>query len=73
MKIINNMDKNLIKKELYKQKPIADLNRIYEGYKQYTCQLIVDGQMKVVFFDIPIKECDFEEVVPAQLLIQWMI
>jgi len=67
------MEKNLIKKELYKQKPTADLNREYDDYKEYTCQILIDGQMKVIFFDVPIKECEFSEIVPAQLLIRWLV
>lgn len=65
--------KNEIKKELYKQKPIADLNKVYDDYKEYTCQIIINGKMKVLFFDIPNRECEFEEIVPAQLLIRWLV
>lgn len=61
------------KKELYKQKPTADFNRDEEGKKIYTTQIIVNGLHKVIFFAVPFKECEFEETVPAQLLIRWMV
>ena len=64
--------KEFIKKELYKQKPTADLHKDYGGYKEYTCRINIYGDLKVIFFNIPIKECDFEETVPAQLLIRWL-
>lgn len=67
------MDKNLIKKELYKQKPTADLNRVFANYKEYTCRICYNGQMKVIFFDVPIKECKFDEITPAILLIHWLV
>jgi len=67
------MNKNEIKKELYKQKPTADLNKEYDDYREYSCQLYFDGIPKVIFFNVPIKECEFGEVVPAQLLIRWLV
>jgi len=67
------MNKTEIKKELYKQKPTADLNRTFHDAKEYTCQLLINNSYEVVFFHIPLRECDFAEVVPAQLLIRWMI
>lgn len=66
------MDKNLIKKELYKQKVDADFNFEFQGFKVYSAQIIIDGSEKVIEFKIPLKECEFEEVVPAQLLIRWI-
>jgi hypothetical protein len=66
------MNKDLIKKELYKQKPDADFNYEESGFKNYSCLLIIDGIEEIIEFYIPLKECDFEEVVPAQLLIRWI-
>lgn len=62
-----------IKKELYKQKPIADYGYEYEGYKFYTAKFKrADNDMETVRFKIPVNECQFENEVPAQLLIRWM-
>ena len=66
------MNKDLIKKELYKQKPDADFNYEEGGFKNYSCLLVIDGVEEIIEFYIPLKECDFEEVVPAQLLIRWI-
>lgn len=66
------LDKNTIKKELYKQKPTADFNFERNGYKNYSTQLIFDNTEEIVEFSIPVRECEFEEVVPAQLLIRWL-
>lgn len=60
-----------IKKELYRQKPTADMNNETSEGREYTCQIDVDGKTRVVYFDVPINECEFGEVVPAQLLIRW--
>lgn len=62
-----------IKKELYKQKTEADFNYQTDGFKNYSTQLIIDGVEEIVEFRIPIKECEFGETVPAQLLIRWLV
>jgi len=67
------MDKNTIKKELYKQKTDADFNYEQNGFKNYSTEIEIDGEYKIIEFKIPIKECTFEEVVPAQLLIRWLV
>ncbi len=67
------MDKNLIKKELYKQKPDADFNYEKGGVKNYSCELVINGVEEIIEFNIPLKESEFEEVVPAQLLIRWLV
>lgn len=67
------MNKTEIKKELYKQKPTADFNKEYSESKQYSCQIEVEGQMKPLYFRVPLDECEFEETVPTQLLIRWLI
>jgi len=61
-----------IKKELYKQKPIADYNYERNDFKNYSCQIVVNGTEEIIEFEIPLNECDFGEVVPAQLLIRWL-
>lgn len=66
------MNKDIIKKELYKQKPIAKFNWEKENIKNYSCELIINGSDKIIEFMIPLKECEFEISVPAQLLIRWL-
>jgi hypothetical protein len=67
------MDKNIIKKELYKQKTNADFNYEQNGFKNYSTEIVIDGVDEIIEFKIPVKECTFEEVVPAQLLIRWLV
>lgn len=62
-----------VKKELYKQKPTADFNYESNEFKTYSTELLIDGIEEIIKFKIPTKECEFEEVVPAQLLIRWLI
>lgn len=59
-----------IKKELYKQKPTADFNYEQDGFKYYSTK--IEGTNEVIRFKIPLKECEFSETVPAQLLIRWL-
>jgi len=66
------MTKIEIKKELYKQKPTAEYNYERNAYKNYSCQIVINGIEEVIEFEIPLSECDFGEVVPAQLLIRWL-
>lgn len=62
------MDLNVIKKELYKAKPIARLSFTADKYVQYIAHL---GNIDVVF-EVPKAEHEFSEEVPAQLLIRWI-
>lgn len=64
--------KNTIKKELYKQKPIAEFNYEKDGFKNYSTVVIIDGTEEIVNFNIPIQECSFEDTISAQLLIRWI-
>lgn len=57
-----------IKKALYKEKPIARLSFTHEKYVQYIAKL---GNIDIVF-EIPKSEHEFDEQVPAQLLIRWI-
>jgi hypothetical protein len=63
------MDKNLIKKELYKQKPTAVRTNYQGKYVHYVTQL-KDGS--IIQFQIPQEEATFENKVSAQLLIRWL-
>ncbi len=66
------MDKDLIKRELDRQKPIADFNYEREGFKNYSTELVIEGFEEIIEFLVPLKDCNFEEVVPAQLLSKWL-
>ena len=64
---------NEIKKELYRQKPIAKRTAEYPAFHSYQAEL---EDSKLVIFDVPLDEMGdtiFEEEMPAQLLIRWMI
>lgn len=66
------MTKNEIKKELYKQKPMAKLLAVYDKFCSYETTL-EDGTL--VIFDIPNEEMTWEndEDIQSQLLIRWMV
>lgn len=72
------MDKNTVKKELYKQNPKATINKIYAGKAFYNTLLdkIVEGKSSVISFEIPVEEMgetEFTPVIPAKLLIRWVM
>jgi hypothetical protein len=67
------MDKNTIKKELYKQKPIAEVGFERDDYIHYSTLLIIDGIEEIVNFEVPITEDQNENELPAQLLIRWLV
>lgn len=63
------MEKNEIKKALYKEKPFA-VRTAYEGdYTHYVTQLKTN---EIIEFHVPKSESTFEDEVPAQLLIRWL-
>ena len=66
------LTKTEIKKELYKQKPIAEYDYTREDGKHYSTCIVIDGQEEEVTFIIPIEEATFEKEVEAQLLIRWL-
>lgn len=68
------MDKNTIKKELYKQKPTAEFGYIANGFKNYSCLLTIDNIEEEVTFRIPLSDCPetLTDKVEAQLLIRWL-
>ncbi len=67
------MDKNTIKKELYKQKTTAEVDFNFGDYIHYSALLIIDGIEEEVNFEVPITEAPNENVIPAQLLIPWLV
>ena len=74
------MEKNEIKKALYKQKPMA-----LKGYNEgnavvYSTEIEIDGSEEEVIFKIPNEELldadgnhIFGDEEPAQLLIRWLV
>ena len=69
------MDKNEIKKELYKQNPIAELGFTTEVSKTYSTEIIVDGEDVIVEFEVPFSdmgETVFEDKIEAKYLIRWI-
>lgn len=68
------MELNIIKKDLYKQKPIANLLYIRKGNIIYNT--LVNGiDPYIVVFSVPIEDigdADFLSQMPAQQLIRWI-
>ena len=65
------MDKNEIKKALYRQKPTAFFNYIRKGVAYYHTEL--DGEN--LRFEIPVDDmgdADFGSTMEAKLLIRWV-
>lgn len=66
------MNKNEIKKALYKEKPTATL--YFEDDKTYSYDTTLLDE-SVIKFNVPISEMGenlFAKVLPAQLLIRWI-
>lgn len=69
------MDKNEIKKELYKQKPEAKLYRVNKSGIIYKLLLETSEGFEHLTFLIPLGDMGdvtFEETEQAQLLIRWL-
>lgn len=67
------MEKNEVKKALYKQNPKATFNFIRKGVAYYTTEINETFQ---IFFEIPVidmGDADFESTMDAKLLIRWII
>lgn len=67
------MDKNTIKKELYKQKPIAEVDFERGDYIHFSTLIIIDGVEEIINFEVPMSEDFGKNEVPAQLLIRWLV
>lgn len=67
------MDKNTIKKELYKQKPIAEVDFERGDYIHFSTVIIVDDIEEIINFEVPMSEDFGVNEVPAQLLIRWLV
>lgn len=69
-----------IKKEIYKQKPIAELLYIRKGSAYYDTMIKIGEEpfkkSKTIFFKIPINDmgdADFERKMDGKLLIRWLL
>ena len=72
------MEKNEIKKELYKQKPMATLNFIRKGAAHYSTVLNNDNGIDSISvnFEVPIDDmgdADFFSHMDAKLLIRYLV
>jgi hypothetical protein len=70
------MEKNEVKKELYKQKPVATFEKIVGGVAYWTCEVSSEDKPISVKFSVPfseIQDSEFLNEIPAQLLIRWII
>ena len=71
------MNKNEIKKALYKQKPMAQFGLIRIGVAYYST-MVLDGNSEPVYinFEIPVEDmgdADFEAEMEAKLLNRWIV
>ena len=67
------MEKNEIKKELYKQDPLANFNYIKKSVAHYYV-IMLDKTM--VYFAIPVEDmgdAEFRDTMPAKLLIRYIV
>ena len=62
-----------IKKALYKQKPIAEVDFERGDYIHFSTIIVIDGVEEIVKFEAPISEDPNVNEVPAQLLIRWLV
>ena len=70
------MEATEIKKELYKQKPIANFKFIRKGIAYYETSLLIDSETKTLYFEIPTNDMgdsDFTSTMDGKLLIRWLI
>lgn len=72
------MDRNEVKKLLYKEKPTATLVKIKDGFFVYTAA--IKSNRQTVDFKVPVDETVntegetiFGDTEPAQLLIRWLV
>ena len=67
------MNTTEIKKELYKQKPIAKVDFERGDYIHFSTVILIDGIEEIINFEVPMSEDFGENEVPAQLLIRWLV
>ena len=70
------MEKNEIKKELYKQNPIAEFQYIRKGSAHYRTSVNDNNQhTHAVLFEVPVSDmgdADFGTTMEAKLLQRWI-
>lgn len=69
------MELNIIKKDLYRQKPIAKLLYIRKGSIFYRAEVNGEDKFYNVIFSIPVEDigdADFLSQMPSQQLIRWI-
>jgi hypothetical protein len=69
------MEKNGIKKALYKQKPIAKLLKMGKSF-HYDTIVKIDEKPVVIKFEVPMSDmgdATFGEEIKGQLLIRWIV
>lgn len=62
-----------IKKELYKQKPLATVDFERGDFIHFSTIIIVDNTEEIIRFEVPMSEDPKVNEVPAQLLIRWLV
>lgn len=74
------METNEIKKELYKQKPEANLLYIRKGIAHYDARIRTFDETivktKMVFFEVPVSDMGDADLLPimdAKLLIRYLV
>jgi hypothetical protein len=70
------MEKNEIKKALYKQNPEANFQLIRKGVAYYAGMVDIEGYEHEIRFEIPVSDMgdsDFIPLMPAKLLIRWIV
>lgn len=70
------MEKNTIKKALYKQKPIATQTKIEGGCFHYETTVELSDESTLIKFKVPVSDmgdATFGEEMQGQLLIRWIV
>ncbi len=76
---ISIMEKNEIKKALYKQNPVASFKMVRKGIAYYTASIEDDSrkipETRNISFEVPIEDmgdADFLNLMEGKLLIRWI-
>jgi len=75
-KIIIIMEKNEVKKALYKQNPKAELKFIRKGVAYHLTVIEFETEPVQINFEVPVNDmgdADFEPFIDAKLLIRWIV
>jgi hypothetical protein len=70
------MEKNEIKKALYKQNPRAEFKFIRKGVAYYMTIIENDHEPVEIRFEVPVTDmgdADFEYMMDAKFLIRWIV